>query len=107
MKTNTASLMTPFALTLDFNLVDYDNVWESMAGTLANSVQSDDAIVSAKYMGKACNGWPMLSIVFASVECAKAFTYAYLGYTLDNASDWDVYTDEAVGEIIARGEFVS
>ena len=48
----------------------------------------------------------MLAIVFASVECAKAFTYAYLGYTLDNASDWDVYTDEAVGEIIATGEFV-
>lgn len=102
----TTSTMAPFALALDFNLVDYDNVWESMAGTLANSVQSDDSIVSAKYMGLACNGWPTLAIVFASVECAKAFTYAYLGYTADNASDWDVYTDEAVEEIIARGEFV-
>ena len=100
-KTNKA-----FALTLDFNLVDYDNVWESMAGTLANSVQSDDAIVSAKYMGEACNGWPMLAIVFATFDCAKAFTYAYLGYTLDNLTDWDVYTDEAVGEIMATGEFV-
>jgi len=100
-KTNKA-----FALTLDFNLVDYDNVWESMAGTLANSVQSDDAIVSAKYMGEACNGWPMLAIVFATFDCAKAFTYAYLGYTLDNLTDWDVYTDEAVGEVMATGEFV-
>jgi len=100
-KTNKA-----FALTLDFNLVDYNSVWESMAGTLADSVQSDDGIVSAKYMGEACNGWPILAIVFASFDCAKAFTYAYLGYTLDNASDWDVYTDEAVGEVMATGEFV-
>ena len=100
-KTNKA-----FALTLDFNLVDYDNVWEAMGSTLAASVQGDDAIVSAKYMGEACNGWPMVAIVFATFDCAKSFTYAYLGYTLDNLVDWDVHTDEAVGEVMATGEFV-
>jgi hypothetical protein len=98
---------TPFRLSFDFSTEGYDNVWEAMGSTLAASVQPDDAIVSVKHMGEACNGWPMVQITFASIECAKAFTYAYLGYTLDNASDWDVYTDEAVGEIINTGEFVT
>jgi hypothetical protein len=48
----------------------------------------------------------MLTITFASVECAKAFTYAYLGYDLSNPSDWDVHTDDEVGEYIRHGEFV-
>jgi hypothetical protein len=96
----------PFRLSFDFSTEGYANVYEAMGATLTASIQPDDAIISARYMGEACNGWPMLQITFASIECAKAFTYAYLGYTLDNADQWDVHTDNEVGEIIATGVFV-
>jgi hypothetical protein len=94
-----------FQLDLAFNLADYDTVWEAMGATLIDSIQPCNAIFSAAYIGRAPNSWPILRIVFASVECAKAFVYAYLGYTLANADEWDVHTDEAVMEYILRGEF--
>jgi len=100
------SLPTPFRLEFDMHQVGYDNVWDAVGATLAESVQPSDAIVSAKYTGLASNGWPTVQITFASIECAKAFTYAYLGYTLDNADQWDVHTDDEVGEYIRTGEFV-
>jgi hypothetical protein len=100
------SKTTPFRLNFDFNLEDCDNVWDAMAATLVASVQPSDAILRAEYAGLTANDWPMLTITFASVECAKAFTYAYLGYDLSNPSDWDVHTDEEVGEYIRHGEFV-
>jgi hypothetical protein len=101
------SLPTPFRLSFDISTEGYDNVWDAVGATLAESVQPSDAIVSAKYTGLAPNGWPTVQITFASVECAKAFTYAYLGYTLGEGSRaWDVYTDGEVGEYIQTGEFV-
>jgi hypothetical protein len=98
---------TPFRLSFDFSTEGYDNVWDAMAATLAESVQPSDAILQAEYTGLAPNGWPMLAITFASIECAKAFTAAYLGYNLRDTSKWDVYTDEEVGEYISHGKFVT
>jgi hypothetical protein len=97
---------TPFRLCFDFSTEGYDNAWEAVGATLAESVQSSDAILRVECTGL-MNGWPVMQITFASVECAKAFTYAYLGYTLNNASDWDVRTDDEVGEYVGYGEFVT
>jgi len=105
-KTKTNSMSNQFRLSFDFCTEGYANVWEAMGATLAGSVQSADAIVRVEYTGEAPNGWPMLEVTFATIECAKAFTYAYLGYTLDNSSEWDVYTDDEVSEYISHGEFV-
>jgi hypothetical protein len=109
MNTNTPTAFAPapFRLSFDFSTEGHDNVWEAMAATLVASIQPDTAILRAEYIGLAPNGWPTASITFASIECAKAFTYAYLGYTLDNAKDWDVHTDDEVGEYVAFGEFVT
>ena len=94
---------TPFRLSFDFSTEGYDNAWEAVGATLAESVQPDDAILSVKYTGL-MNGWPVMEVTFASIECAKAFTYVYLGYTVDEA---DVHTDDEVGEYISHGEFVT
>ena len=98
------STSTPFALEFDFSTEGYDNVWEAMSATLTASIQPSDSIVSATYKGEAGNGWPTLSIVFASIEVAKAFTYVYLGFDPNYA---DVYSDEEVGEYVSFGKFVN
>ena len=103
-KTTSTMTPTPFALELDFSTEGYDNVWGAMAGTLAASIQPSDSIVSVAYKGEAANGWPTLAIVFASIECAKAFTYVYLGF---GESTPDVYSDDEVGEYVAFGKFVN
>ena len=41
----------------------------------------------------------------ASLDAAKAYTFAYLGYD-ENTTVPDVYTDEEVGEYISFGKFV-
>ena len=102
----TTTTMVPFRLEFDFSTEGYANVWGAIASTLADSVQPSDAILAVEGVGENGNGWPTMAVTFASVECAKAFTYAYLGYTLDNADAWDVHTDEEVGEYIRTGEFV-
>ena len=96
----------PFQLEFYFSTEGYANVYEAIGAMLADSVQPSDAIVSAKYLGGGANGWSTMSIVFASLDCAKAFTYAYLGYNLDDGDEWDVHTDEEVNEIVRFGEFV-
>ena len=100
--TSTMTSSTPFALEFDFSTEGYDNVWEAMGATLAASIQPSDAIVSATYKGTA-NGWPILSIVFASLECAKAFTYVYLG--LGDITP-DVHSDDEVNDYVSAGRFV-
>lgn len=92
-----------FKLEFDFSTEGCENVWEAMAATLAASIQPSDAIVSAEYMGEAVNGWPILAISFASIECAKAFTYVYLGF---GESTPDVYSDDEVNEYVSGGRFV-
>ncbi len=97
---------TPFRLEFDFSTEGFANIYEAIGAMLADSVQPGNAIISVRYMGSEANGWPTVSITFASIECAKAFTYAYLGYTLDNADQWDAHTDDEVGEYVSYGEFV-
>lgn len=98
---------TPFALDFDLCTEGYANAYAAVAGVLADSVQPESAILSIRYMGNAANGWPTMLITFASIECAKAFTTAYLGYNLRDISKWDVYTDEEVSEYIRHGKFVT
>jgi hypothetical protein len=104
---NTNTMPTPFALDFDFCTEGYDNAFSAVGGVLADSVMPESAILSIRYMGNAANGWPTMLITFASIECAKAFTAAYLGYNLRDTSKWDVYTDEEVGEYISHGKFVN
>ena len=101
--TSTMTSSTPFALEFDFSTEGYDNVWEAMGVTIAASIQPSDAIVSATYKGISANGWPTLYIVFASLECAKAFTYVYLGLDTNSA---DVYSDDEVNDYVSAGRFV-
>jgi hypothetical protein len=105
-QTKTDSVIKQFRIRFDFNTEGCANVWEAVGATLAESVQSAHAIVRVEYIGEAPNGWPMVEITFATIECAKAFTYAYLGYNLSNLEDWDVHTDEEVREYISHGRFV-
>jgi hypothetical protein len=105
-QTKTNSMSNQFRLGFDFCTEGYANVWEAVGATLAESVQPTDAIVRVEYTGEAPNGWPMVEVTFATIECAKAFTYAYLGYNLSNPQDWDVHTDEEVGEYVSHGRFV-
>jgi|694.fasta_scaffold31434_19 hypothetical protein len=102
---NTNTMPTPFALDFDLCTEGYANAYAAVGGVLADSVQPESAIVSIEYKGEEANGWPTMLITFASIECAKAFTYAYLGYNL--SSKWDVHTDEEVGEYISHGKFVN
>ena len=94
---------TPFRLSFDISTEGCANVYEAVGLTLAESIQPDDAIVSVEYTGLAPNDWPTVLITFASIECARAFTYVYLGYTVDEA---DVHTDEEVNMYISAGRFV-
>ena len=98
---------TPFAISFDISTEGYANAYAAVAGVLADSVQPESAILSVEYKGNEANGWPTMLITFASIECARAFTYAYLGYNLRDTSKWDVYTDEEVSEYISHGKFVS
>ena len=100
------ALPTPFRLEFEISTEGYDNVWDAVGATLAESVQPSDAIHNIEYIATTDHGWPVVLITFASIECAKAFTYAYLGYTLDNADQWDVHTDDQVSEYIRTGQFV-
>jgi len=104
---NTNTMPTPFALDFDLCTEGYANAYAAVAGVLADSVQPESAILSVKYMGNAANGWPTMLITFASIECAKAFTYAYLGYNLRDTSKWDVHTDDEVNEYVRAGHFVN
>jgi hypothetical protein len=97
---------TPFALELEFCTVDQDNVWQAIGDTLATSIQPCDAILQAKYIGRTPHNWPIMSIVFASIECAKAFVFAYLGYGLHNKEKWDVYADDEIEQHIRTGRFL-
>jgi len=98
---------TPFALDFDLCTEGYANAYAAVGGVLADSVQPESAIVSIEYKGDTANGWPTMLITFASIECAKAFTYVYLGYGEAENVDADVYSDEEVGEYISHGRFVN
>ncbi len=98
---------TPFRLSFDISTEGCANVYEAVGLVLAESVQPDDAILNVKYTGLAPNDWPTVLITFASIECAKAFTYAYLGYTLDNSDEWDVHTDDEINDYVSTGRFVN
>ena len=106
-QTTMASTPTPFALDFDFSTEGYANVYEAVGAVLADSIQPSSAIVSIEYKGNDACGWPTMLITFASIECAKAFTTAYLGYDLKDTSSWDVHTDEEVNDYINTGRFVN
>ena len=98
---------TPFTLEFDISTEGYDNVWDAHAALVKiGYLHPTLDVVSVSTWGLAPNGWPILSIVFASLDAAKAYTFAYLGYD-ENTTVPDVYTDEEVGEYIASGKFVN
>jgi hypothetical protein len=101
------TMTTPFRLSFDLCTEGYTNAYEAVGGVLADSVQPESAILSVKYTGDAANGWPTMLITFASIECAKAFTAAYLGYNLRDSEGWDVYTDDEVNDYVWDGHFVN
>lgn len=96
------TIPVPFVLKLDFSTEGFANVWEAHAATFSASDQPEDAILSVEYMGLGPNSWPILNITFASVEYAKAYVHAYLGY-----DKYTVQTMDDVYELIQYGHFVS
>jgi hypothetical protein len=104
---NTNTMTRAFTLDFDISTEGYDNAFSAVGGVLADSVQPESAILSIRHMGTAANGWTTMLITFASIECAKAFTAAYLGYNLRDTSNWDVYTDEEVSDYVSVGRFVN
>ena len=106
MKTNTASLMTHFVLEFEMSTEGYNNVWDAHAALVkVGRLHPMLDVVSVSTWGTAPNGWDTLSVKFASLDAAKAYTFAYLGYD-ENTTVPDVYTDEEVGEYIKYGKFV-
>ena len=101
-----SQMTSSFALEFDICTVGYDNVWDAHAAMVkVGRLHPMLDVVSVSTWGTAPNGWPILSIVFASLDAAKAYTFAYLGYD-ENTTVPDVYTDEEVGEHISFGKFV-
>lgn len=98
--------MRNFVLEFDICTEGYDNVWEAHSAMVRTGrLHPTLDVVSVSPWGTAPNGWPVLSVVFASLEAAKAYTFAYLGYD-ESTTVPDVYTDEEVGEYVAHGKFV-
>lgn len=96
----------PFVLEFDISTEGYDSVWDAHAEMVrVGRLHPTLDVVSVSPWGTAPNGWDILSITFASLEAAKAYTFAYLGYD-ENTTVPDVYTDEEVGEYIKYGKFV-
>lgn len=105
MKTNTASLITPFALEFDMSTEGHESIWDAHAGVVKEShIHPTLDVVSVAVGGDAPSGWPTLSIVFASLDAAKAYTYIYLGLSINDA---DVHTDDEVNEYVSFGKFVN
>ena len=100
------TMTSPFALEFDISTEGYNSVWDAHAEMVrVGCLHPTLDVVSVSTWGIAPNGWPVLSIVFASLDAAKAYTYVYLGYDA-NTTVPDVYTDEEVGEHISFGKFV-
>lgn len=96
----------PFVLEFDISTEGYDSVWDAHAAMVKTGrLHPTEDVVSVSNWGYAPNGWPVLSVKFASLEAAKAYTFAYLGYD-ESTTVPDVYTDEEVGEYVRCGKFV-
>jgi hypothetical protein len=97
---------TPFALELEFNMEGYDNVWMAMGAILSSSRQPQEAIIRAEYKGTSPLSWPILHITFTSIEVARGFVCAYLGYD-EHSQVIDVYVDDEIEQHIRTGLFVN
>jgi hypothetical protein len=96
---------TLFALDLEFNTEGYANVWMAMGAILNSSHQPQEAIVRAEYKGNSPLSWPILHITFTSIEVARGFVCAYLGYD-ENSQVIDVFVDDEVEQLIRTGRFL-
>ena len=97
---------SPFVLEFDICTEGYANMWEAHAEMVrVGRLHPTLDVVSVSPWGTAPNGWPILSVVSASLDAAKAYTFAYLGYD-ESTMVPDVYTDDEVGEYIKYGKFV-
>jgi hypothetical protein len=95
-----------FVLEFDISTEGYESVWDAHSAMVKTGrLHPTLDVVSVSPWGTAPNGWDILSVKFASLEAAKAYTFAYLGYDEDTDVP-DVYTDEEVAEYIAFGKFV-
>jgi hypothetical protein len=95
-----------FVLEFDISTEGYQNVWDAHSAMVKTGrLHPTLDVISVAPWGTAPNGWPVLSVTFASLEAAKAYTFAYLGYDEDTNVP-DVYTDEEVNEYVAFGKFV-
>ena len=97
---------TPFILEFDISTEGYESVWDAHAEMVrVGRLHPTQDVVSVSPWGLAPNGWPVLSIVFASLDAAKAYTFVYLGYD-ENTTVPDVYTDEEVNGYVSVGKFL-
>lgn len=108
MTSSTISAPRAFVLEFDISTEGYDSIWDAHSAMVKTGrLHPTLDVVSASPWGTAPNGWPILSVVFASLEAAKAYTLAYLGYDENSYKDTDgVDVDDEIGEYIKYGKFV-
>lgn len=97
-----------FVLEFDISTEGYQSVWDAHAELVrVGRLHPTLDVVSVSPWGTPfwTNDLIILSVKFASLEAAKAYTFAYLGYDEDTIVP-DVYTDEEVNEYVAFGKFV-
>ena len=100
----------PFVLEFDICTEGYANMWEAHAEMVrVGRLHPTLDVVSVSPWGTAPNGWPVLSVVFASLDAAKAYTLAYLGYDENSYRCADisgVAIDDEINEYVRAGKFV-
>lgn len=98
----------PFILEFDISTEGYDSVWDAHSDMVrVGRLHPTEDVVSVSNWGYAPNGWPVLSVKFASLEAAKAYTLAYLGYDENSYEVVDaVAIDDEINEYIRCGKFI-
>lgn len=105
---NKNTMLRVFVLEFDISTEGYNNVWEAHSAMVKTGrLHPTEDVVSVAPWGYAPNGWPILSVKFASLEAAKAYTLAYLGYDENSYEHNDaVAIDDEINEYIQYGKFV-
>jgi hypothetical protein len=108
MTSSTVSAPRAFVLEFDISTEGYQSVWDAHSSLVKTGrLHPTLDVISVSPWGTAPNGWDILSVTFASLDAAKAYTLAYLGYDENSYRDTDgVVIDDEINEYIRCGKFV-
>lgn len=96
------TLAMPIKVQYDYTVEGFDNVWQAHGALMAEAELMDQDVLTVKYDGVISSAGPSLTIIFKSIGAAQAYTAVYLGLDIDN---WNVYTDEEVGEYLSLAQY--